>query len=86
MLNFSGNFCVLLNWHNPFLIGILYGILVSLMGLVGDLIESMMKRDAKIKDSGTFLPGMVAYLIGLIVISLHLLLSITEVIMRYLIN
>ena len=50
-------FAFLLNWHNPLLIGILYGILVSLMALVGDLIESMMKRDAKIKDSGTFLPG-----------------------------
>ena len=50
-------FGFLLNWHHPFLIGILYGTLVSLMALVGDLIESMMKRDAKIKDSGTFLPG-----------------------------
>ena len=50
-------FAFLLSWQNPFLIGILYGILVSLMALVGDLIESMMKRDAKIKDSGTFLPG-----------------------------
>ena len=50
-------FGYLLNWQNPFLIGILYGTLVSLMALVGDLIESMMKRDAKIKDSGTFLPG-----------------------------
>ena len=50
-------FGFLLNWQYPFLIGILYGTLVSLMALVGDLIESMMKRDAKIKDSGTFLPG-----------------------------
>ena len=47
----------LLNWGNAYFIGIAFGILISLMALVGDLIESMMKRDAKIKDSGTFLPG-----------------------------
>ena len=50
-------FAYLLNWENPFVTGILYGVLITLMALVGDLIESMMKRDAKIKDSGTFLPG-----------------------------
>ena len=50
-------FALALNWENPLLIGVLYGILVSLMALVGDLIESMMKRDAKLKDSGNFLPG-----------------------------
>ncbi|MBD73878.1 MAG: phosphatidate cytidylyltransferase [Rickettsiales bacterium] len=50
-------FAFLLSWENPFLVGISFGILISLMALVGDLIESMMKRDAKIKDSGNFLPG-----------------------------
>ena len=50
-------FAFLMNWENPLIFGIIYGISISLMALVGDLIESMMKRDAKIKDSGTFLPG-----------------------------
>jgi phosphatidate cytidylyltransferase len=50
-------FSFLLDWEHPLIVGILYGILITLMALVGDLIESMMKRDAKIKDSGTFLPG-----------------------------
>jgi len=50
-------FAFVLDLANPLLIGTLYGLLISLMALVGDLIESMMKRDAKIKDSGNFLPG-----------------------------
>jgi len=50
-------FATLFKWDNSILIGISFGIVVSLMGLVGDLIESMMKRDAKFKDSGNLLPG-----------------------------
>ena len=45
------------NRPNFFIMGIIFGIIVSLMALVGDLIESMMKRDAKLKDSGNLLPG-----------------------------
>ncbi|MBM5797582.1 MAG: hypothetical protein FJ060_05385, partial [Cyanobacteria bacterium K_Offshore_0m_m2_072] len=33
------------------------GAVVALMALVGDLTESMMKRDAGIKDSGDAIPG-----------------------------
>ena len=50
-------FAFVFNWNNPLLIGIVFGVIVSLMALVGDLIESMMKRDAKLKDSGNLLPG-----------------------------
>jgi len=34
------------------------GFLVSVAGMIGDLVESLLKRDAHTKDSGQMLPGM----------------------------
>ncbi len=44
-------------WDFGFLIGGLLGTLVAFFALVGDLTESMMKRNAGLKDSGDVLPG-----------------------------
>lgn len=41
----------------PWWVGILLGILVSLAATVGDLVESLLKRDAGLKDMSNFLPG-----------------------------
>ncbi|MCF6287172.1 MAG: phosphatidate cytidylyltransferase [Candidatus Hydrogenedentes bacterium] len=39
-------------WHYA-----LTGVLLAIAGQIGDLVESMMKRDAGVKDSGNILPG-----------------------------
>ena len=36
---------------------IIFSVLVSVLGTMGDLVESKFKREAKIKDSGTIMPG-----------------------------
>ena len=48
---------VLLGWRWGWLLGALLGAVVALFALVGDLTESMMKRDAGLKDSGDAIPG-----------------------------
>jgi phosphatidate cytidylyltransferase len=51
---FIGTFLVL-TLLGTISIGLL--IAVAFGGLVGDLLESMVKRDAQVKDAGTWLPG-----------------------------
>jgi phosphatidate cytidylyltransferase len=40
------------------LAALLFGLVLSVVGIVGDLVESLLKRDARVKDTGRLLPGM----------------------------
>ena len=46
-----------IGWTWGWLIGAVLGAVVAVFALVGDLTESMMKRDAGVKDSGDAIPG-----------------------------
>lgn len=37
---------------------VVFGVVVAIAGTLGDLVESLLKRDAKTKDTGALLPGM----------------------------
>ena len=36
---------------------VIFGIVIAAAGIVGDLVESLLKRDAEVKDAGRLLPG-----------------------------
>jgi phosphatidate cytidylyltransferase len=42
-----------MNWQHA----IILGVILSVSAVIGDLIESLFKREAKVKDSGHFFPG-----------------------------
>lgn len=46
-------FIVNLSWGK----GAIFGAVIGFVGQCGDLLESLMKRDAEIKDSGSLIPG-----------------------------
>lgn len=53
----AGALCVWLLLDGPWYFGALTGALLVCIATVGDLVESLVKRDLGIKDMGTMLPG-----------------------------
>jgi phosphatidate cytidylyltransferase len=59
VFHFAGPFLVRSSFVMPGAIGWLtYGVVIALAGMIGDLAESLLKRDMGRKDSSTWLPGL----------------------------
>ena len=41
----------------PLWLGVIVGLMLTALGMIGDLAESLIKRQAGVKDSGTIIPG-----------------------------
>ena len=52
-VHFLGNKMPGMNWRHA----VVLGLVLSTSAVVGDLIESLFKREAGVKDSGKFFPG-----------------------------
>ena len=52
-----GILVITLTFHGPWWGGIVFGVAMAVTATLGDLGESLIKRDLGIKDMGTMLPG-----------------------------